>query len=495
MKFDQYPNIMKYRTRIGEHLHRGLAKVPALVIAVGAFLGTQQIQAENSSWDLDGAGNWSATGNWTSGIPGATSSTINPDIATFGLTLTANRTVTVDPNRNIGGITFSNTSGFGYLLTGGNLLLSNGGVIQSLATNGAHSERIYTNITIQGNGGTATFTNNATSSGNRFIIGDTFSISGVSTSGNTTTLALNGSNTGANAVTGLVTDGTGGGRLAIVKDGAGEWRLQKSNTFSGGVTLNAGTLGFTTSGAFGTGTLTINGGTLNSVSPSGSVTNTNAIIVGGNFGISQTGAPAVVADVTFAGNVDLTGGTRTVTVGAMGSHTSPTPGSNTLTFSGVISDGGLTKAGTGTLTLRGVNTYTGNTTVADGTLILAENSQTSFVIGANQVNNKILGTTGGTEGIILNGVFSFDLTLAGTHLMDTWNIVDMVNFTPIYGETFSVLGFTDIGGNVWEKAGATTYQFNEATGVLSAVPEPATWTFLAAGLIVLLTLQLRRSVA
>ncbi len=487
-------NIMKHKTRISKLLQGTLLVkgTIALGIVSSALIGTQQAGAASASWNVDADGSWGTGSNWNpAAAPGATTGNNSADVATFGVSLGAVRTVTVDANRNVAGITFSNTSAFGYTLSGGSLLLSNGGVIQGLAAGGAHNDQISTSVTIQGNAGTAAFTNNATSGSNRIIFNNT--VTGVSTAGNTTTLTLNGSNMFANSVGGAITNGAGGGKLAVIKDGTGLWRLQGHNTFTGGVTLNAGKLGFTNTNsggfgeAFGTGTLTINGGTLEAANPTGSITFNNAIIVNANFAVQDATSPANAWDKTFSGTMDLGGTTRTITANL-------TPGANPsrFIFSGVISNGGLIKAGADSLTLGGANTYTGNTTVTAGTLVLAAGSQTSFDIGASGTNNKILGTSGGSEGINLNGNFAFNLGGAGTGLGDSWNIVDMVNFTPTYGGTFGVVGFTDIGGNVWQKVnGGTTYQFSQATGVLSVVPEPATWALLAVGLTVVVTLRRR----
>ena len=54
------------------------------------------------------------------------------------------------------------------------------------------------------------------------------------------TSILNGTNTGANVVSGAI--GNGGGTVRIVKSDAGSWTLGGNNTFTGGVTINAGTL-------------------------------------------------------------------------------------------------------------------------------------------------------------------------------------------------------------------------------------------------------------
>jgi len=192
-----------------------------LAAACLATLGPRGLAADGS-WNTNNAGTWSTSSNWLgSVIPGSTTATNSADIATFGFTLTAGRTVTVDANRNIGGITFSNTSAFGYTLQTGNLLLSNGGTIQTATAAGAHTDTISSAIAIQGNGGSATFTAGGTNAANRLSIG---AVTGVSTAGSTTTLTLNGINTGStNAITGTIADGTGGGQLAD-----GRTRLQSS---------------------------------------------------------------------------------------------------------------------------------------------------------------------------------------------------------------------------------------------------------------------------
>ena len=118
--------------------------------------------ATSDSWKTDVAGSWINSANWALGnIPGSTIDLDSPDIATFGVTLTAGRIVTVDANRNIGGLTFSNTSAFGYTLSGGSLKLSNSGVVQSTGATGAHTDTISSAIEIQGDGGAASFTNSS----------------------------------------------------------------------------------------------------------------------------------------------------------------------------------------------------------------------------------------------------------------------------------------------------------------------------------------------
>ena len=220
-----------------------------------ALCGGFDAYAADATWNVNAGGNWSSGGNWSGGnAPGATTGTANADTATFGTAITAARAVTNDANYNVGSIVFSNSSAFGYTLTNNSLLLSSGGSILQAGTGSAHTDTVASAVAIQGDGGTASFLNN--SSGSTLTISG--GVSGVSTSGKTTTLTIGGTATGVtNIISGAITNGSGGGSLAIVKTGAGIWSLNKSNSFTGGVQLLEGTLRNTDAYGYGTGAITM----------------------------------------------------------------------------------------------------------------------------------------------------------------------------------------------------------------------------------------------
>lgn len=439
----------------------------ALVLVITTLLATPQLHAASASWNVDAGGNWNDNGNWNpAAAPGSTTVTNSTDIATFGTTITAARIITPDANRNVGGITFNHNSSFGYTI-GGTLLLSSGGEILSNGS-GTHIDLLSSMVELQGNGGSGTIRNISASSNTRLNIN---AVRGVSTIGNTTTLNLDGTNNAANTVSSTISNGTGGGALAVVKNGSGTWILSGNNTYSGGATLNAGTLTFTSTTAFGTGILSLNGGTLRA-NFAANATVANEIEVGGNFTHTLQSA----GNLILSGNVDLGDATRTITTNTAGSN---------LTFSGVISNGGLTKAGVATseLTLEGINVYTGDTTVSSGILNLAQDAGLLFVIGNNGVNNKITGT--GT--VNLDGHFSFDLDGAEIVNGNSWNIIDVGTLTESFGSNFAVNDFTDAGGGAWTLTqGDFTWTFQQSTGILNVVPEPGTGVLLTLGGLTLL---------
>jgi len=200
----------------------------------------------------------------------------------------------------------------------------------------------------------------------------------------------NGTGTGT-----LTLGAVGGSGFGITKSGTGVLRLASTNTYSGGLTMNAGTLLINSSTALGAaaGTFTINGGTINNNSAA-AITNAN------------NNPLTINADFAFTGTKDLNLGTGVATLGtAAGTARTITVSAGTLTLGGAIAAGttatGLTKAGAGTLKLSGVNTYTGTTTVSAGTLVLANAS----VLPDNNVISS-----GGTSTV----EFATDSTLTNT---------------------------------------------------------------------------------
>jgi len=228
-----------------------------LSFAATALLSVSSASAADAIWNVDTDGSWVTDANWNpASAPGATTGTTNPDTATFGNVISAGRIITVDTDRNIFGIDF-NANSFAYTLSGGNILLSSGGLIQTSGAGTAHTDSIATAIAIQGENGTASITGGSSTT-NR-ILEISGGITGVSTGTNVTTLTLNGANTGANIISGIIGNGSGGGALALAKSGAGTWNLSGANTYSGGTTLNGGTVVISNATAFGAGAISVTG--------------------------------------------------------------------------------------------------------------------------------------------------------------------------------------------------------------------------------------------
>ena len=350
-----------------------MKKIVLSVLLVAGLCLTAQ--ATSDSWKLDAAGVWTNPASWTGGnVPGITNGTTSTDVATFAVTLTTNRVVTVDANRNIAGITFQNAANkpgtnnsttVGYTLSGGTINLSNGGLIQVLAEavagTGTNNTTVASPIVIQGDGGSATIKNDSSSGASGLLI--TGTISGNSTAGNTTTLTLEGTSpatgigaTARNNTVAIISDGTNGGNLKVVKNGTGLWTMGVASTFTGGLDINGGTIRYFGSSSIGLGrgliTIGSAGATLNHAN-SAFFTTTNDFLFNGNLTL------AGAANFIFSGAMNLNAGVRTITVNA----------NTNTTLLGTISNGSFIKAGADPLTLSGSNTYSGATTISAGELI------------------------------------------------------------------------------------------------------------------------------
>ena len=145
-----------------------------------------------------------------------------------------------------------------------------------------------------------------------------------------------------------LTNGTGGGTLALVMNSAGRTQTLASATssYSGGTTILAGTLAQGAANALGStnAALAVNGGSLDL----------------GGFGLTVGTLSGSAGGVIRSGTV----GAVTFTAGS----------ASNSTFAGLIENGNgtvaFTKAGSGSLTLTAANTYTGLTTVSNGSLVV-----------------------------------------------------------------------------------------------------------------------------
>lgn len=459
----------------------GQSKRAAFLIIglAGALALLKESRAQTtSSWISEtittgGTVTWSTGGKWTPAAPVTTNGTVNLNFGSLTATTTA-----LTLQNNIGAFNI-------YQMT---LANANGVGVTYSRSSGANT---YTFVK-DGSGNNPQLISNGAGGSTQ-----TLNFSPIIAAG--AVLEITGTSTGAIVNNTVI---SGGGGMNYNKAG-GTWTASGVNTFSGDFTLTQGTValganstgtpGSVTNGPLGTGTVILNGGTLRAVSTVQATVGNN-IQIAGDFTV---GAASGNKNVTLTGTTLLTGTgvTRTITGGFAGAAAADT---NTLTFSGAIADGGggngitFTNTADTRIVLSGVNTFTGNTTVTGGNLTLSDNAELKFVIGGNGVNNQLTGN--GT--VTLNGDFRFDLTGAGTTLGNSWNIVNVGSLTETFGATFSVVDFSDLGGNVWEKVnGGRTYQFSEATGILSvtAVPEPATWVLVAAGLTVGVIFRRRRS--
>jgi fibronectin-binding autotransporter adhesin len=298
------------------------------------------------------------------------------------------------------------------------------------------------------------------SSGTLTFTNATFNLAQAGATGTATrTLTLNGSNTGANTIQGVIQDNSATNRVRLIKGEAGTWVLEGNNTYSGGteirlgtlrvgnnvgnlgtqaLTLDGGTLEVTTNGNFnptatGTGAagrgliISSSGGTLNVTDAAGNLQLTG--VVSGTGTLNVTGVGRVTPsnqNNTFSGNINISGGATvsvaTSVIGDKGSNARLGSGANLNMDNGILNFSG---------SVGGVeNTHTRNTVLGagGGTIVLgnANNHNPTITWNGNisGVGNLTVANSGGTSGhLILGGANSH----AGNTIVNTGSTLTLAN--------------------------------------------------------------------
>ncbi|MCW1924455.1 autotransporter-associated beta strand repeat-containing protein [Luteolibacter arcticus] len=396
------------------------------------------------TWTYENSGSWTEPLNWLSEVV-ATGSGVPADFST--LALSGNMTVNLDGSRTIGSLVFGDTTD------------SSGWTLAS------------------GSGGPLTLDNGA----------------------NAPVITVNNQSTTIEA--------TVAGSNGLTKAGAGTLRLSRANTYTGGTTVNGGTLEFATPGflTYSGGQIDINNGSTVKIFEIGAPYRYDFGAVTYNFG------------ATGGGTVNITGGSTNWV--AQGDWTFKTNGGNKNAVSGGASNGmnmngrsvvldvtrgadpvsdldvtiavsntvgGLTKTGAGIATLGAVNNYTGATAVNQGTLLVTGSlASGSVVIVASGATVGGSGSIGGSTTIDSGAVVApgtagagtltvGSATLAGTYLcqLDTTEgdkviVTGALTVSPGAAITVSTLGTPTAASYVIATYGSLAGTLPAVTGIPS----------------------------
>ncbi len=451
---------MIHRARRASWWARAIGLVVACLTALGGFgparAATIYWNGTEATWASVTA--WSTTAGAVLPTPGSVPGAADDVIFGISPLFWANQTVNLGADQSALSLSF--TSGGTTLLQGGgtnrSLTLGSGGISVAggagVVTIGSGTAGQNVALALNGN---QTWTNNSVSPTGASTLNVLNGVSRAATDTSSRTLTLDG--TGFTNISGIIANGGASGTLALSKTGTGTLILSGANTFSGGVSLSAGTLRVGNNAALGTGTLTWTGGTLAGNDATTARTLTNAITLGADVTLGSILAPA---NLTLSGAVSLTGN-RVLTVNGTGL------GGQTL--SGIVSGTGfgLTKRGAGALTLSGANTFTGGFTLDTGAVRIGNNA--AFGTGPLTVNGGLLSsnaaTTGGdrtlTNAVTLGG--SVTLGDGSTGLLTFSGPVTLTGSRTLVGNVGTTLsGVVSGAGFGLTKQGAATLTLSAA---------------------------------
>jgi fibronectin-binding autotransporter adhesin len=403
----------------------GFSTPNAVSVSGGAVLAVQTSGGVSAGWNASQIGTLLTSASW-SGSPPNNAPVLGMDTTNGDFTFVGNISQAIGLTKlgsNVLLLSGSNTYSGVTAIKGGVLALGSTGALGG------------GNITFLG--GTLQFTSSSTMDYSAQFANNTAAQIRIDTNGQAVTF---GSSIASNNTAGLAK--TGNGTLTLGVD----------NSYTGGTTVNGGTLVAASNAALSSGPVVLSPSsitaTLAFTSPAPSI---------GSLASSGSGLTNIVL-----GNATALASSTLLTVGADNAST---------TFSGAISDlisgapaavGSLMKAGSGILTLTGVNVYSGTTTVAKGALSVAS---TASLPGYN-LSNKVSVAAGAVLAVRLGegttGWSSTQITnlLADVHWADSTASlgIDTTNGNATYsGHLANPVGLTKLGANRLLLIGNNTY--------------------------------------
>lgn len=339
------------------------------------------------------------------------------DITLYGST----PTMTITSIKNTG---FASAAGAGSVSSAINLGTSASASSASTLNYTGAGDSTNRTINLSATGtGTGIINNNGSNGGTGLILTGT-----IANQGTTKALQLGGSNTDANEVTSLLSNGTG--TLSVSKLEVGSWRLSNNaNSFTGDLGVNNGILTVTSIGASGVNSAagagsTVNvggGGTAGILNYIGSGNTTNRALVlasttTGGATINNNGSGALVFSGTVT-NGTTNNSAKTFTLGGTNTAANVIQGNIANSASGGVLS--LAKSDAGTWRLTGTNIYTGGTSINAGVLDaidgigLPTGSTLQMRGGVFQSSGTFSRTVGSASGNVNTGSFAVNPTGLG----------------------------------------------------------------------------------